>query len=89
MADQKPNSTPDQKPNQKPDQQPELTRDTDAYLHDHDTPSHGGRAGGTMAQAIGSEDEHKRADEPDAGTTRVRKADEHRIGTSNLGTENR
>ena len=66
MADQKPNSTPDQRP----DQQPELTRDTDAYLHDHDTPSHGGRAGGTMAQAIGSEDEHKRADEPDAGTTR-------------------
>ena len=42
-----------------------------------------------MAQAIGSEDDHKRADEPDAGTTRVRKADEHRIGTSNLGTENR
>ncbi|WP_299360502.1 hypothetical protein [uncultured Paracoccus sp.] len=65
------------------------TRDTDAFVSDLDTPGQGGREGGSLARAIGSEDEMKRANEPDASTTRVRKADEEKVGTSNLGTENR
>lgn len=65
------------------------SRDTDAFLSDLDTPGQGGREGGSLARAIGSEDEMKRANEPDGGVTRVRKADEEKVGTSNLGTENR
>ena len=66
------------------------SRDTDAYLEDAPaTPAQGGREGGSIARAIASEDEAKRAGGADAGTTRVRKADEEKPGTSNLGTENR
>lgn len=72
-----------------PKEDPELTRDSDAFLDDAGTPSQGGRAGGSIARAIASEDEEKRAESPDAGVTRVRKADEEKAGTSNLGTENR
>ena len=48
-----------------------------------------GRKGGNLARTIGSEDEQKRAGERPAGTTRARKADEEKPGTSNLGKENR
>lgn len=75
-----------------PKDQPELTRDSDAYLNNADeagAPSQGGRVGGAIARAIASEDEMKRATEPDASTTRVRKADKEEPGTSNLGEQNR
>ncbi|MBU2957751.1 hypothetical protein Q4511_00560 [Paracoccus sp. 1_MG-2023] len=67
------------------------SRDTDRILGKDtpETPGHGGREGGSLARAIGSEDEMKRAGEKPAGTTRPRKADEHKPGTSNLGEENR
>ena len=52
-------------------------------------PEHGGRDGGNVARTIGSEDEMKRAGERPAGKTRVKKADEEKPGTSNLGEENR
>jgi hypothetical protein len=64
-------------------------RDTDQYLDDAGAPAQGGRDGGDLSRAIGSEDERKRAEQRPAGTTRVRKADEDRAGTSNLGDENR
>ena len=66
-------------------------RDTDRILGDDPaaTPSQGGREGGGLARAIGSEDEEKRMGEQPAGATRARKADEERAGTSNLGKENR
>lgn len=64
------------------DRQP-LTRDSDAFLKGGDVPAQGGTSGGTLAQVIGSEDEEKRAIEPDAGTTRVRKADEPALATGN------
>lgn len=75
-----------------PKDQPEPTRDSDAFLNDADeagAPAQGGSVGGTLARAIASEDEMKRAGEPDASTTRVRKADEDRPGTRNLGDRNR
>jgi hypothetical protein len=48
-----------------------------------------GRAGGNLARTIGSEDELKRSGSRPAGKTRIRKADEDRPRTSNLGKENR
>ena len=48
-----------------------------------------GRGGGDVARTIGSEDELKRTGERPAGATRVRKSDEEKPGTSNLGEENR
>lgn len=75
-----------------PKEKPELTRDSDAYLRDVDAagaPSQSGREGGTIARAIASEDEMKRASEPDASTTRVRKADEEKPGNKNMGHHNR
>ena len=67
------------------------TRETDEVLGDTETgtPEQGGRSGGSLSRAIGSEDEQKRAGERPAGTTRVRKADEEKPATSNLGKENR
>lgn len=67
------------------------SRDTDRILgRDPEVaPGQGGREGGNLARAIGSEDELKRAGERPAGRTRARKADEERPGTSNLGKENR
>ena len=73
-------------------QVPELRRDSDAFLNDADgagAPSQGGREGGSLARAIASEDEMKRAEEPDASVTRVRKSDEPKPGTGNLADRNR
>ena len=66
-------------------------RETEEVLgtNTEDTPSHGGRDGGNLARTIGSEDEEKRAEDRPAGKTRVRKADEDKPTTSNLGKENR
>ncbi|WP_022706184.1 MULTISPECIES: hypothetical protein [Paracoccus] len=67
------------------------SRDTDRILGDDPAgaPAHGGREGGNLARAIGTEDEMKRTAEKPAGTTRPHKADEEKPGTSNLGEENR
>lgn len=67
------------------------SRDTDKILgtDQADTPAQGGRSGGNLARTIGSEDEMKRAEQGAAGKTRIRKADEEKPGTSNLGEENR
>lgn len=73
-------------------QEPELTRDSDIFLKGEDAagaPSQGGREGGALARAIASEDEMKRAEEPDASVTRVRKSDEPTPGTGNLADQNR
>ena len=70
-------------------QKKEATRDSDAFLKGEKTPAQGGQTGGDLARAIASEDEEKRAIEPDSGPTRVRKADEDKRGTGNLGTQNR
>jgi hypothetical protein len=64
-------------------------RDTDEILGAEGGVEQSGRAGGNVARTIGSEDELKRTGDRPAGKTRVRKADEDRAGTSNLGTENR
>jgi hypothetical protein len=64
-------------------------RETERVLGEKGPAGQSGREGGTLARAIGSEDELKRAESRPAGKTRVRKADEERTGTSNLGTENR
>lgn len=64
-------------------------RETDEILGDEREVEQSGRAGGDVARAIGSEDEQKRAGERPGGVTRVRKADEEKPGTSNLGKENR
>lgn len=63
--------------------------ETDEILGAEGTVDQAGRDGGDVARAIGSEDELKRAGERPAGVTRVRKADEEKPATSNLGTENR
>ena len=65
------------------------SRDSDAFPEAERPTQQSGRAGGSLARAIGSEDEEKRSKERPAGVTRVRKADEDRPGTSNLGKENR
>lgn len=67
------------------------SRDTEKVLgtNTDETPSQGGRDGGDIARTIGSEDEMKRAGSRPAGKTRVKKADEDKPGTSNLGEENR
>ena len=65
------------------------SRDTDKILGAEGTISEKGRDGGNVARTIGSEDELKRAGERPAGQTRVKKADEEKPGTSNLGEENR
>jgi hypothetical protein len=65
------------------------SRDTDEILGAEGSVGQSGRDGGDIARTIGSEDEEKRAGERPAGTTRVRKADEEKPATSNLGTENR
>ncbi|MDB6179363.1 hypothetical protein PAF17_17910 [Paracoccus sp. Z330] len=72
------------------------TRDTDLILGKdpesagpQSTPAQGGSTGGSLARAIGSEDELKHAEGRQTGTTRVHKADEPKPGTSNLGKENR
>ena len=64
-------------------------RDTDAVPGARGDAGRSGREGGNLARIIGSEDELKRAGSGPAGKTRVRKADEDRPGTSNVGTENR
>lgn len=64
-------------------------RDTDEILGSEGEVEQSGRAGGDVARTIASEDELKRAGSRPAGTTRARKADEARDGTSNLGKENR
>lgn len=64
-------------------------RETDEVLGEQGGAGQSGREGGNLARAIGSEDELKRAGSRPAGKTRVRKADEEKPGTSNLGTENR
>ncbi|SET86456.1 hypothetical protein [Paracoccus homiensis] len=67
------------------------SRETDQILgqSSEQTPQQSGSAGGNLARAIGSEDEQKRRAEGRTGSSRVRKADEDKPGTSNLGTENR
>ena len=64
-------------------------RDTDEILGTEGEVEKSGRAGGNVARTIGTEDEQKRAGDRPAGTTRVKKADEDKPGTSNLGKENR
>ncbi len=65
------------------------SRDTDKVPGTEGSPGQSGRDGGSLARAIGSEDELKRSEERPAGATRVRKSDEEKPGTSNLGEENR
>ena len=64
-------------------------RDTDRILGSEGEVEQSGRQGGNVARTIGSEDELKRAGDRPAGTTRARKSDEEKPGTSNLGEENR
>lgn len=49
-------------------------------LGEAETPSQGGRAGGTLQRKIASRDEEKRAFERPNGATRVRKKDEKDSG---------
>ena len=67
------------------------SRETDLILGESsgEAPQQSGRSGGNLARAIGTEDEQKRRAEGRTGASRVRKADEDKPGTSNLGTENR
>ena len=64
-------------------------RETDDILGAEGEVEQSGRAGGNLARTIGSEDEQKRAGDRPGGTTRARKSDEEKPGTSNLGKENR
>jgi hypothetical protein len=64
-------------------------RDIEELLGTEREVEQSGRAGGDVARIVGSEDELKRQDSRPAGKTRVRKADEEKPGTSNLGEENR
>ncbi len=64
-------------------------RETDEILGTEGEVEQSGRDGGNVARTIGSEDELKRAAARPGGKTRVRKSDEEKPGTSNLGEENR
>lgn len=65
------------------------SRETDEVIGAEGNVGQSGRDGGDVARTIGSEDELKRSEQRPAGVTRVRKADEEKPATSNLGTENR
>ena len=57
------------------------TRETDRFTEGGHTPGQQGRGGaGDLPRDIGTRDEHRRAEEGEAGVTRVRKSDE-REGT--------